>query len=1407
MGRPQSEKTVLPQVDQILGYLNFSAGNHDPTFIGNLNQVFEHYTDSQRLWEEVLESRCRTVPRHKNSQPTEDPGQRGSLKNLLRNDGEDRSRCQLIRPDGITPAFAAVHQALVTRLESLGDQNETFRDSRQASSVIAFVFEQFLPAYLRHHRDLLFHQNTEIIFNSFFVARLFEAALSFSWPTDESDGRVREMLKTINDHIGHRPVATLESREIEPYSHEYIRPVPVYIRDVSVAAGPYQELIQEAIEIIKATPESILTSARFDPSKLDELAIDSRAFDFDHPVNKRPNHHFGTWDEQQIGPDGFFRRFIIHQVMLDCLLWRIKEVAESDEGMSPPASEIKTEAAAVLACTILMASAISGGAVGGWDSTTSLSDLMPLIAGYRDEFYEVLLMRLPPAHRKRLEAEIKTRHQPFGAARQHLNMKLAKQRASQLVNCRLASIFARMGYPDAANMQLEIVPVAAARIICQVDCLLSAATESISSGELEDALESVPHMMTLLKRGIRCGAIVDPWNIIGFDANYSLFPALENSVRDHRAFDLVDLVESIMALCSRLWREAAAEDRPDLSDQIRSQFLAIVDWWRKYAAFEVMGIDAVDPLEIFEAAQLVATALNLWQKGGAETGDIAFWSKHAELFDSPQAYSLVIDALMQRKDYRTTTALMIHWISQADTIGLQQGESSFHNLLFRWISEQKTSLTPGNGAAAEPSVETAEATWKQIRRFHDYLEANAEDYWEVPLFELQSYAVDDGEFDGDEDDDRESGSDGDRDVYSAAYDEGFVYQDSTADGFDGEIFDDDMATDDEIEAEVDRLLDRMEFLGTLASFWRIAATIPLAVDRGANDATDIPEPLTQRLQQRRETALLWLSQAQSNQQKLLQLLASIDKYRLPETDGDQESLLNYDQHRVYKESLLDVGIHTSVETENAIRALRAVAQAVAVLLDDPQTSPDDTTDAASPLTHVTAGFLLKDPLYIGDHFPDLISGLEKQPILYVPLARGGAPEKIVDARAAQTALMDLLQTLPTMGMFTETWQLTRTALLMERENPVALGAVSEFDELLKVAYTSMVRTLVQSTERYHGLLSTDDTRTEQDVAEQSESVLFDCVEMLTESMLILWLDHSRTLRLSVLERVLDKDPWQRLVKFIKGYGRDLLVQNFLHPGNVRAILHQGVEHWIDQMETNSLGDELPLFQALGKQLERKEAVFQMSQILESVLENFNEYRDYNTTTSQSDHGELLYQFLDFLRLRTRYDRVCWNLKPVVWAHRILVKQNHGSVARMWRRSLNDKIGHEADRYAKQFDELKKKYSIELQSVARRIEGRFGSRMQIDRLISQVRPAMRNPRSAETWKAFDKLQSEAQKFTQTTMGVGIDLPEWLAAMEDEVQQVHLPARLKTWQEALHWLSPEVSLIAELREQLEQLPRRS
>ena len=99
-----------------------------------------------------------------------------------------------------------------------------------------------------------------------------------------------------------------------------------------------------------------------------------------------------------------------------------------------------------------------------------------VIADYRDHFYADLMRRLPAQHRKRLKLESQIKHQPFGSVRQDLNARLAQRRASQLVNCRLASIFARMGYPTAAVEQSKVVPVAAARINCQIDCLLSASS-------------------------------------------------------------------------------------------------------------------------------------------------------------------------------------------------------------------------------------------------------------------------------------------------------------------------------------------------------------------------------------------------------------------------------------------------------------------------------------------------------------------------------------------------------------------------------------------------------------------------------------------------------------------------------------------------------------------------------------------------------------------------------------------------------------------------------------------------------------------------------------------------------------------------------------------------------------------
>ena len=1427
MAQPSNTLSTDAYADQILGYINFSDGNHDSATFQALDGLFAAELETDAGCESTVS--CPTTDVE--GQPTE---QELPSKALESNADADSTEHPFVA--------LRVHQLLRQRLEQLRTTSDVFRDSTQADTTLSIVFEDLLPRYQQQHSDLIFGNSSDFVFNSFFIARAMETVLR-EFNVSNTDTRTTQTIadaafEKFNDYLGHRPVATLETRRVEPYAQEWIRPIPIYIRGTGLATSCYRDIVERALQFLSQTDESILRAAHFDPERLDELAIDPRSFDFDHPANKRPNYHFGQWDEHSVDKEGYFHRFIIHDVTLAGLMDRVNR-ASGDADQSIDRDEALSEAGAVLAGTMLMAAGVSGRGPGAFDSETTLSTLLPVIAKYRDQFYTDLLKTLPDQHRQRLQVELKIRQQPFGAARQDLNACLSHRRAYQLVNCRLASIYARMGYPEAATKQLDNVAVASVRIVCQIDCLLGSIYLSLREGDLQTAVEKVPEAIALLKRGIHCGAIVDPWNILGFDANYSLFPALENTVRDHRVFELVDLMERIFAVCSELLSEAAARNEEQLYRSIRLDFQQLVDWWRQFAAHEVSSVDAVDAQEIFAAAQLVAEALNLWHEGGAESGDISFWSKHAQLFDSPKAYSLVVSALMQRGDYQTTSVLLVHWVSQAEQVPLQLGDSSFHQLVDQWINVQKESLLSAfapqkdqlpasNKGPIDIDAESAEAPetiWNRIRKFYDYIEANADHYWNAPEFQLLTATgskgspqppVDDGALDltndtGDDEDD-------DRSLYDAAYDD-VIYSDSTDDGFDGDVFgQNDDESDAALEAEVERVLDWLEFQETVASFWRVSSTVPLPVTR----VEDLTPVIEKSLRSRREIVLSWLDQAVKHRDQLTHLIESINRYAIPTTGASHEAMMRYDLHRAHKEALLEQTIHASIETQNAIRLLGSVIRAIGHLLDQqPLNEQTDATEGTlsaekneeyesdnSQLISVFAAVLLEDPKLVQEHIDDFLQCLHRYPLLYVPLSRNGDPGHIVCARTLQTHLLDLLERMPALGLLTETCELLRTALAMERNNPIGQGAVTSFDELFKVGYTSMVHSLVRSSEQLRDDLLDADPEDLNNALVQAETQLFDCVQLLTESTLGYWLSHGETLRLSVLEKVFDSrenGPWEKLVGFVQEYGTGLFTQQFLHAGNIRGILHHGVENWLKEVSVNPPAEiQTRLFEDIGSRISLKDATRQLSLILEAVIENYNEYRDYNTTTTQSDHGGSLYMLLDFLRLRSRYDRVSWKLKPVAWAHRILVREQKNNVARMWRKSLLEKVGEEADKFEASYKTLRKQYSMQMASVGRRIEGRFVHQLQIDRLRAQVIPAMIDPTQRSSKRAFEKLSQEAQAFLRSTTGVGVDLPAWLAALENEVEQFYTPDRFRSiGSSRSSTTNTRPTEIADLREQLEIL----
>ena len=73
-------------------------------------------------------------------------------------------------------------------------------------------------------------------------------------------------------------------------------------------------------------------------------------------------------------------------------------------------------------------------------------------------------------------------------------------------------------------------------------------------------------------------------------------------------------------------------------------------------------------------------------------------------------------------------------------------------------------------------------------------------------------------------------------------------------------------------------------------------------------------------------------------------------------------------------------------------------------------------------------------------------------------------------------------------------------------------------------------------------------------------------------------------------------------------------------------------------------------------------------VLQAVVENYEEYKDYNTTTTQSDYGENLHVLLDFLRLKAGYERHAWQFRPLVLAHEVLARHGRAAAARAAGRS-------------------------------------------------------------------------------------------------------------------------------------------
>ncbi len=1307
---------------QVLGYLNFSSGKPDPKTLQAINRLFGWAIAGSPI-----------------------PGS----------------------PYAGMPPWLTIQQWLQDRLVKLSEEQSAFRENSQASQVLQLVWLELLPAYIDFHCDLLFHQEPEGLFNGLFLGRAIEAVLEQGPPWDDKQRVVTGAIRRLNDFVGYRPVAVLEGRRLEPYAHEWLRPIPLYIEGVGVAHGPYYEVVRQALEILRGTNSELLHACYFDFDQLEELALDPRAYDFDHPVNKRPNYHFGLWDPHQISLKGRYTRFIVQQVTLDALLARV------DEETGLPKEELIREAATVLAGTMLMAAGVCGFGPDTFDSTISLASLMTPVAQNRDRFYDDVLASMSGTHAERLQVEQRIRRQSFGGARQHLNARLARQRADQLARVHLARLFARMGSASAAKEESDQVLVPSARIRCRIDCLMTTGNQLLLNGQVAAASRITRQIRDYLIRGIECGAQVDPWNILGFAGNFPRFTGPDATVHDQRVNDLIQLMEDLFSYQSRLWRAAASLNDQETIQFVERETRELTDWWRQYAAHTIADLQATDPAETLESAQLVARALKLWYQGGASTGDLRFWASHADLFDSPKAYALVIEALIERQDFVASMALLVHWLSQANRVGLQSGQTSFSDLARLWLEtlNQESSLV-------EREDSNASEKWNHIEKFFDYLEANGEEYWMPPTFRLFSSSrnpagnpelLNDG-----------IALDEDDGIFDAAY-EDVVYRDSTDDGRDSPIFEDESETEDELSEESRRLNEHLTFLSAVAEMWKSVAL---------SRELFLHEPETEMAKRQLEAVQHWCDVGSRLRLGLTELIRQVYEFRIAKGASDTESMSQYDRKRVLKEALLERVIGATIEISDALRLLLAVGISRQGPNAEPPKQitllPDEDQQAVRLFAYLMAGRRCD----VEDEFGQFLTMIRTQRLLYVPLVRGGDPSQILAVRLRRRVLGHLLSWLPRQGLIFQSIELIETARYMESHHPVGPGAVTEFDELFQLGFKSIVRCLVRNALAWHARRNAAhspnavlalkpsvelDRLSELTGIEPPHAELIPLLETLTEVLLNCWLAHSRTLRLSVLETVDHGSQWDELVSFIEKFGSKIFTQSFLKLTNVRAILHQGIPNWLERAREDGYHEELqPILDAIDQgELAAKDAHRWLDIVLEAIIDHFSEYRDYNSTTTQSDRGEMLYMFLDFLRLRVRYDRVNWNLRPVSWAHEILVRCGCPMTANAWRRALSERISKEADHYQKQLADLQERYAMRMPTIADRLAERFIRPMTIDRMRALVRPAMKQLSQTidnKNCPAFNLLVQEAHVMMREPSGIGFEAPPWLQALEEEVDRV-------------------------------------
>ena len=1321
----------------VLGYVNFSSGAFDPAVWRAMNDLFAAVEPA---------------------------------------DGADGPVTE--RPD----AAARVAAVLVERLAGLAATEPAFRDTTQARAVLDIVFARLLPAYRHFHGDLLEHQPPGTLERPFFLMAATQAVLAADAEADDPEGIVREAIGRLNDYVGWRPVAVLENDRLsEPYPHERVRPIPLFIGGAGAAHGRYRRLVDDAIAILEQAPERLTRQADFDVAFLEELAFDPRAFDFLHPAASRPNYLFGLWDPSRIDGQGFYRRMVVQQATLDGILsWPEAAIASVADQTPERRSQLRRESAAVLAGVMLMASGLSGHGPGALSAGMSLADLLPRIAGYRDEFYRWFLTHLPPDHQQRLDEETSRLRQPFGGVRRHINSLLAGRRARQVESVALAATLARLGRAEAAERMAGMVPAASARMAARITSEVVAAQQSLREADTathapEAALDHLDSAGRLLMRAVGCGAAVDPWNILGLGGQFPLHEPGGESLADPRVDELVSMTGAILDGYAAVWRQTGLDGPPDTAARAAAALEKLGAWWDRFATTTVSGVPHLSGIEVRDSAREVIAALARRRETAPLPPPPGFWRQEVASFSSPRTHAQATDALLHEGDLDGAMGLLVHWASLLEGPAIDRSGNVWLGEATRWMTR----------AFADRS----EAGRSRVRRFIDLVEANTGGVADViegaatgrePGDERKSGRAAAGDDEGRRNDFDDEQTDGEESVASAY--ESMVWRDSTDDGVDGGMLDMDGGGTTTLGGVV-AVEEAAEFMTGVFRLIKEAVVAWCTID-----AASATQPTPAEI----DSVIGWRHAVRRLRRALVRAAAAVAARDTTPPPG--MSPTEFDKLRWHRDSAAEQMIEAAVQASETLWMLSARVQGARPPKRPRSKRLENSLRRRGSVGRLFAAILAGDAAAAREQLALVRSRLVGKVVLYVPLSRGGRPDRIVRARSRERLMERLAACLPRLGLVAETADIVQLAKALESRRPRGAASVSEFDRVFEAATKSLVERIVETASAPEPGLPSPISDKAQDAlvakglpprpireSEPAEPAvatqrILDGLSLLVPRLLDTWTTHARQLRLSVLERLRDENDFAAIQEFVERYGAGLFTQQLLAPSSLRGILRGGVRHYLEQLVDRAAGEPayldptdasgparrpVKLIDDLSSGvLPIKQAAARLRLVLECVAENHPEYRDWNSTTTQSDRGECLHVLLDFLRIKAEHDRIAWTLRPVNMAHRVLARRGAVAAAEAWRGRMRDETRDTAVSLAERLATLETHWGVRLASVADRVRRPFTMALEQDELEALVDPAVSELLTGGPAGAGVRLEQRAEAFLGLASGSGVEVPAWL-----------------------------------------------